>query len=119
MGWFLVGKETKILIPLFEMPHKKYTDYKFIAVAYTLDEILDMLPDSISKYHLYIDKNDEEYDINYAQWHSIDIGYVDLASIQNNTNPAEAAGQLLAWCIEHGYVKPEKLNQKENNDEKQ
>lgn len=78
--------------------------------AYTLDEILEMLPSTINYEHekicLIVDKNHVldlyvfGYDYKYNPY------YIDrMVCNFRNKNPAEAAGQLLVWCIENGHVK--------------
>jgi len=77
--------------------------------AFTLDEILDMLPNII-----YMDNLDIFLDFQkcgaeppyayYAAYNGLVKTCYDEFEHQN---PAEAAGQLLVWCIENGYVKPE------------
>jgi hypothetical protein len=83
---------------------------KEVYPAYSLDEILELLPFSIDNrkisdnyYFLLMGKRPENKVITYV------CGYDDiqtdtcLHSVLNQ-NPAEAAGQLLVWCIENGYV---------------
>lgn len=82
----------------------KETGEFLLCSAFTLDEVLDMLPNAIVNkkeptwsHRLEIIKNEESsYEFYYA--HNED-------SWIEHKNPAEAAGQLLAWCIENGYVK--------------
>lgn len=116
----------------------------FKALAYTLDEILKMLPifiytryDECNKivsvhapnikvnfevYRAYLEftKCSEDEDIECLDNESIAyrMNYTDIdeLNLQNNfpefihENPAEAAGQLLIWCIENGCIKVEELN---------
>lgn len=72
--------------------------------AYTLDEILAMLPAQLqtgqaSLLTVYKRKTDGFYSMNYP-------AIIKFA----HKNPAEAAAQLLIWCIEQGYVKVEEVN---------
>jgi hypothetical protein len=89
--------------------------------AYTLDEILEILPAKIHDCcYLELCKTNGtppaySFGLYYRDLNDNDIFYGSLCI---NPNPAEAAGQLLVWCIKNGYVNPEELNQKENNDEK-
>jgi hypothetical protein len=102
-----------------------------IYLAYTLDEILEMLPpleisDGIYSWTLNgeggflssgFNKKDEfienilekgEYGISYEKiWQG---DRMDIMKRFINKKPAEAAGELLAWCIEEGHIKPEKIN---------
>jgi len=68
--------------------------------AYTLDEILEMLPKQIPSRHPdYIDELELEV-MEDKYWWSY-----DSSPDYEHTNPAEAAGQLLVWCIENGHIK--------------
>jgi hypothetical protein len=93
--------------------------------AYTLDEVLEMLPKNIIS--TCDNRRESHGEINYLlnlttlDKYTYDVGYycigclsVDIGSgcglmASSNTNPAEAAGELLAWCIENGHVKAEEL----------
>ena len=91
--------------------------------AFTLDEILDMLPSKIiikgsgyMWYHfeLYLKKMmyTNIYLINYKYFmHGTDEVILEE---NDNTNPAEAAGTMLIWCIKNGHVKVEDLNNENN-----
>jgi len=88
------------------------------ANAYTLDEILSMLPKSI-KFHHFIRRKSKEFATCYLNLnYGIDedkcrVGLRDGADILIEfiyENPADAAGRLLAWCIKNGHVKVEDLN---------
>jgi hypothetical protein len=86
-------------------------DVKEYYPAYTLDEILAMLPrnikDSYSGCFLVIGKIDNQgICLSYSRIPITD-GYIIEFT---NKNPAEAAAQLLIWCIEEGHVKVEDLN---------
>ena len=108
-----MDKEQQALVTAKEM-NISYTDTLIkneIFSAYTLDEILNMLPDKIKDNYVYYflksDKTEEvRYGIYYARAAIEDGVMVEFL----HENPAEAAGQLLVWCIENGYVKPEELN---------
>jgi hypothetical protein len=84
-------------------------------VAYTLDEILEMLPsyidiknapaeEAIFRLSFFKDIDKKLYCFYFA---SCQIKYKNMGEYSNR-NPAEAAGQLLIWCIENGYVKVDK-----------
>jgi hypothetical protein len=82
--------------------------------AYTLDEILEMLPDEIKGYDLTLSKRKNEFLLDYFTYYD---GYVYLCELTSekefsfqNKNPVEAAAQLLIWCIENGYVTKEETN---------
>jgi hypothetical protein len=78
--------------------------------AYTLDEILEMLPDCIMKepkeYRLfmisYIQKSTSKKIYRFV--YNIIDDILRTANHFDHKNPAEAAGQLLLWCVENGYV---------------
>ena len=87
-------------------------------MAYTLDEILEMLPAEIitcrNEYELILGKDvcDNEPAVSYTRFEADDdysCMWKHLAGF-GNKNPAEAAGQLLIWCIENGHVKIEDIN---------
>jgi len=80
--------------------------------ACTLDEILDMLPDSIEtyRYALVMEKISESaYKCGYFDGLNAYENLKYFHSVESK-NPADAAGRLLAWCIKNGYVKVEDLN---------
>jgi hypothetical protein len=102
---------------------KKPFRHESICAAFTLDEILEPLPNIIldgkespkTPYELYMRKWQEiegcGFGFSYVYFQScfkseIFIGFHDK-------NPAEAAGRLLVWCIENGYVETGK-KEKEN-----
>lgn len=84
------------------------TNADILYPAYTLDEILEMLPAKIGE-------EDNEFYLNihvisgncykYEIYYDGNIGEDIL-----NENPVEAAAQLLIWCIENGYAKVEEIN---------
>jgi len=89
-----------------------------ICVACTLDELLEMLPWTLYlngiAYYVSIDKCQPSKGYKCAYFEGLDHYNPDD---QNNTdfrtltkpkishNCAEAAGELLCWCVENGYVK--------------
>ena len=110
--YWQLDKEQQALITAKEM-NISYTDTLIkneIFSAFTLDEILEMLPSIL--YGIYSEEiiKHAHFDLSLIKGSS---GYQFLYINKNfileeftNPNPAEAAGQLLAWCIENGYVKP-------------
>lgn len=82
-------------------PDNLFYSTAIFADAFTLDEILEMLPSAIEAfYDLWFHKSmDHTYWLGYRK--SLDDA---LFLTDNYQNPAEAAGQLLLWCIENGYV---------------
>jgi hypothetical protein len=70
-----------------------------------------MLPDSIFKgkeYLLYILKAIKRHSnspYSYIIGYGIKTDNCNNLFIAHEENPAEAAGNLLLWCIENGYVK--------------
>jgi len=84
--------------------------------AYTLDEILEMLPRIIISendpkiiYKFSLEFYEDEYFIGYENANLLERS-VCLAEFYHE-NPAEAAGQLLVWCVENGYVEAGKNNE--------
>lgn len=112
------GSEPYDLLPYDRVP--QIGDHKTWR-AYTLDEILGMLPHSLKDeneipFFLAIEKRyfaaSKFYDIGYFE------GFDSLSSDAResgciikitNRNAAEAAAQLLMWCIENNHLKPEGL----------
>ena len=89
------------------------------ADAFTLCEILGMLPDYIDVknvpaeeaiFRLSFFKNSDNK-LYYFYFASCQIKYKNISECSSQ-NPAEAAGQLLKWCIENNYVKVEDLKWK-------
>jgi len=77
--------------------------------AYTLDELLNLLPDEI----ILLDKSSHFLAIRRSlnmKWPKYCVCYEDsnhnifYPSCFSNKNAAEAAGQLLIWCIENKYL---------------
>jgi len=89
---------------------------------YTLDELLEMLPCEFSNtnYVLSISGKLPEsyYEIGYylEEDGSLSLLKKDCLHIVLHKNPAEAAGQLLCWCVENGYVEVDKINGESNNE---
>jgi hypothetical protein len=94
---------------------------------YTLDEILEVLPASVEKniepYYLNTEKGVYSNLYRCGYFEGFDSLAVRIATDAKGNarstkyiketihiNPAEAAGELLAWCIENGYVDPSTLN---------
>jgi len=99
---------------IYQLPFQQFCykgSIKDSFAALTLDEILDMLSvikkESVN-YHPLIQKVfDNLYCAFYADCNINRHLYIEP---QWGKNPAEATGQLLMWCIENEYVKPEELN---------
>jgi hypothetical protein len=122
----LVHNATYFSLEIDEIPNSiLYGNLEERYTAYTLDEILEILPALIRT------PNHKEWDEltpalqlyveRYRPWaifkdpvsNTFKACYgadtlVRVAEIENKT-AAEAAGQLLAWCIENNYIKPEEL----------
>jgi hypothetical protein len=95
---------------------KEWTPY------YTLDEILEMLPANIKDYNAPCGKKGVIfYVLTLTKSNYYCISYdctggcetcpceKECITFTDKENPTEAAGKLLAWCIENGHVKPEEL----------
>lgn len=78
--------------------------------AYTLQDILDKLPESIQIYDLYIFKQAGLWVFKYID--------VEDETLHSETMPGimDAAYYMLCWCIEKGYVKVKEVKdgRKEN-----
>lgn len=103
-----------------------YTETK--CPAFTLDELLEMLPYKIEQkieWFLSLDKTiSDRYKIAYfAGFDYRDFDAREDAILGDGNafavheNPAEAAGQLLVWCIENGYVVTNKEGKNHDNTE--
>lgn len=70
--------------------------------AYTLQDILDKLPESIQIYDLYIFKQASLWVFKYID--------VEDETLHSETMPRliDAAYYMLCWCIEKGYIKVDK-----------
>lgn len=92
------------------------SNWKLVAYAYTLDELLLILP----RYCRYNTGNDiseltlkKRHDYHDDVWfcgYLVDKAYSDLEQSYwsfclFDPNPANAAGKLLIWCIQEGYLK--------------
>lgn len=78
--------------------------------AFTLDEMLELLPFTIGMCGLVIEKTlTSEYVCGYFNALTV---FASLHFVHKVTsrNPAEAAGNMLIWCIKNGHVKVEDLN---------
>lgn len=117
----LEGEILRELLPEFTAPPEP--NMRIIA-AYTLDEILEMLPANIDEKTLCGKEGTVQYVLTLTKSNSYYFSYDCLGGCEycdpfegeracitfaNKDNPAEAAGELLVWCIENGHVKPEEL----------
>jgi hypothetical protein len=107
------------LLPIYVNPQLPDTE---VVNAYTLDEIIVMLPTIIAldnkEYWNYnykcaprLNTTPDKRDVYVSEYNLIkELGITanELCSFLS-LNPAEAAGKLLVWCIENGHVKPEEL----------
>jgi hypothetical protein len=87
------------------------TEIKGYYPAYTLDEILEMLPrrikDNYGYCFLIIGKIDDQgIGLSYSRIPVADGHIIEF----RGKNPAEAAAQLLIWCIENNYITKEEIN---------
>lgn len=106
--WIIVKSFGRPILCGLEKKYEVESDglqIKKIYPAYTLDEILEMLPSSIEN------KDGIYYRLSIiSKWQPAD-GFIFRYCKPEfyHDNPAEAAGQLLIWCIENDYVKPESI----------
>lgn len=86
------------------------TYYDYYHETYTLQDILDKLPESILIYDLYIFKQAGLWVFQYID--------VDDETFHTETMPGimDAAYYMLCWCIEKGYIKVKEVKdgRKEN-----
>ena len=115
MTWYKIG-ETRVLSETFNQLNCN-KGYILIGAALTLDEILDMLPVRIETNYAYYFVNLDKYPdkdkiISYCICYVRNNLLDDKSVLKEFThaNLAEAAGQLLIWCIENGHVKIEDIN---------
>jgi len=105
------GKPIYILEKQSEMSESFPSDHYF--PAYSLGEILEVLPEAIKipcpnisnayhEYRLQLCKNNSNYLFAY-HWEDGSLRDFYNSAVYYK-NPAEAAGQLLVWCVENGYV---------------
>jgi hypothetical protein len=75
------------------------TYYDYYYGTYTLQDILDKLPESIQIYDLYIFKQAGLWVFKYID--------VEDETLHSETMPRiiDAAYYMLCWCIEKGYIK--------------
>jgi len=107
--WYYKGNEEKSydIVPDRIIAHVDPYLWNRKCYAYTLDEILAMLPTDVRLYHLDDSRKYRDYEFCL---YALNGGGVTSLKSTVNKNPAEAAGQLLIWCIENGYVKVEDSN---------
>lgn len=87
--------------------------------CFTLDEILEMLPANIMTQTPCGKPGVVSYVLTLIKSNFYCISYDCMGGCEecpckselelitfSNKNPAEPAGELLAWCIENGHVKP-------------
>lgn len=91
---------------LLSEPYLSFYDKEYpqedtkVIPAFTLQDILDLLPTIVDDYRLYIDKG-------LVLW---TVGYVDAVSEEiyedfRKREFIDAAYEMLCWCVENGYVK--------------
>jgi hypothetical protein len=68
--------------------------------AYTLQDILDKLPESVQVYDLYIFKKVGLWWLKY-----VDVTNNGTVRLEKMPRLIDAAYYMLCWCIEKGYVK--------------
>ena len=103
----LVWQETSISDWEIAYNHSAITDNSQTIPAYTLQDVLDALPNRIyDKGAFYLGCYDimiDEHNICYAKWcgSEIESTYVE---IEIKDNLIDAAYELLIWCIENKFV---------------
>ena len=87
-------------------PTVGFTYWEFIP-AYTLQDVLDALPDLIDEYCLIIDMFFGV--IRYDNLERKDSSILKKTYFNNDDKyPIDAAYEMLCWCIENGHVKTNK-----------
>ena len=81
-----------------------YDDSFSIVPAYTLQDVLELLPSSVNWNRLLITFNGCECIFQYAIYEG------DPIVAFHNEEMIDAAYEMLCWCIENGYVKTNKEN---------
>lgn len=71
--------------------------------AYTLQDILNKLPESIQVYDLYIFKKVELWWLKY-----VDVTNNGTVHLEKMPRLIDAAYYMLCWCIQKGFVKTNK-----------
>lgn len=77
----------------------RFTSYETLP-AYTLQDILNKLPESIQIYNLYIFK---QVDLWYFEY--IDVIEDEIFHSERMPRMIDAAYYMLCWCIQKGFVK--------------
>lgn len=79
-----------------------FTSYEILP-TYTLQDILNKLPESIQIYNLYIFK---QVDLWYFEY--IDVIGNEMFHSERMPRMIDAAYYMLCWCIRKGYIKIDK-----------
>lgn len=75
------------------------TNYDCYYPTYTLQDILDKLPESVQVYDLYIFKKVGLWWLKY-----VDVTNNGTVHLEKMPRLIDAAYYMLCWCIEKGYV---------------
>lgn len=76
-----------------------FTAYEVVP-TFTLQDIIDILPDSIDNNMLTIRKNANVVSVSYENLYTRSI-----LSVSEKEDIIEAAYEMLVWCFKNGYVK--------------
>lgn len=76
------------------------TYYDYYYETYTLQDILDKLPESVQIYDLYIFKRVGLWWFKY-----VDVTNNGTVHLEKMPGIMDAAYYMLCWCIEKGYIK--------------
>lgn len=96
-------KENSHLLPKEECVFERCLVVKYVP-AYTLQDILELLPSYVNWNRLFIIFNGCECIFQYALYES------DPICSFFNEETIDAAYEMLCWCIENRYLKTEKEN---------
>ena len=93
-------------------PTKNSVDYcKSVTPAYTLQDVLELLPDFIEEYCLIVDMGFGV--IRYDNLTKRNSPILKETYFNDEDNKMiDSAYEMLCWCIEQGYVKTGKENKK-------
>ena len=96
-------KENSHLLPKEECVFERCLVVKYIP-AYTLQDVLELLPSSVNWNRLLITFNGCECTFQYSLYES------DPIVAFHNEEMIDAAYAMLCWCIENGHIKTNKEN---------
>lgn len=82
---------------------RDFSDVKDIIPAFTLQDVLDFLPDKIMEYQLCTEKIKMSGDFRYRVSYKNNVGCYLKFFIEDEL--IDSAYEMLCWCIDKGYLK--------------